>query len=69
MTGKGVPRNREKAAYWYRKSAELDDPTAQFMLALCYKYGDGVPADPEQMAYWHRRSEETWKAGIHSRKP
>ncbi len=35
--GHGLPRDDEKAAYWFSRAAEHGDPTAQFNLAVMYE--------------------------------
>ena len=45
----GVVKNDSKALKWYRKAADLDNPTAQYNLALLYAYGDhGVNKDVKE---------------------
>lgn len=43
----GASKNQEKAAFWYRKSANQDNPEAHFMLGLMYWGGEGVIKNPE----------------------
>ena len=40
--GRGVPRDFEEAAKWYRQAADQEDATAQFNLGTMYYYGRGV---------------------------
>ncbi len=51
--GRGVERNPETAAKWYRKAAEKGVPDAQFRLAGCYERGAGVPQDMEYAYGWY----------------
>ena len=41
-----------------RSEAEQGDPSAQFLLAHSYHFGDGVPQDDVQAANWCRRAAE-----------
>jgi len=41
-----------KAIYWYQKSAEQGNLTAQYLLAESYYSGDGVEQDYAQVAFW-----------------
>ncbi len=50
--GKGVPRNYEAAAKWYRKAAELGHAGAQFGLGSCYFLGRGVPENHVRACLW-----------------
>lgn len=48
----------ETAVYWFRKQAELDNPTGCFNLAIQYLKGEGVEQDFEQALYWMEKAEE-----------
>ena len=48
----------EKAAYWYKKSAEQGNSRAQYNLAKCYENGEGVVKDYEQAVYWYTQAAE-----------
>ena len=37
--GIGIEKDDTKAAYWYKKAAIQENPSAQFSLALCYSLG------------------------------
>ena len=50
--GRGVTRNEQQAAYWYRQSADSGLATAQFNLALMYADGRGIRQDQLRAAYW-----------------
>ena len=49
-------RDDEKAARWYRKSAEQGNAEAQFNLGVAYYYGIGVSRDYAEAARWFSRS-------------
>jgi TPR repeat protein len=42
-TGRGMPRDMEKAVEWYSRAAEAGYPLAQFTLGNIFMEGDGVP--------------------------
>ena len=54
--GRGVPKDYEEAAKWYRKAAELGNSTGQFELARMYMNGHGVTRDYAEAAKWLRKS-------------
>lgn len=56
MAGRGVPKNVETAAYWYRKAADQGDPGAQNQLGYLYLTGLGVQADEVQAFKWFARA-------------
>ena len=56
QNGFGVPKDAAQAAYWYRKSAEQGEPSAQFILGVMYSNGTGVPKDAVQAVFWLRKS-------------
>ena len=47
--GDGVAQNYEKAAEWYKKSADLGFAKAQYNLGVLYYNGMGVPVDYDEM--------------------
>lgn len=49
-------RNTAEAYRWYRKSAELGSPAAQYNLAVCYQDGEGVGQDYDQAIYWYGKA-------------
>ena len=51
-----VEQDPEKAAYWYRKEAELEDSEGAFNLGLLYAKGFGVERDFEQAAEWMEKA-------------
>ncbi|UCH75280.1 MAG: sel1 repeat family protein [Rhodospirillales bacterium] len=50
--GQGVPKDGEKAAYWYAEAAERDNAVAQIRLALIYRDGSGVAVDRVKALFW-----------------
>jgi len=50
--------NYEKAAEWWRKSAEQGHATAQYNLAWSYEKGKGVLQDYNEAAKWYRKAAE-----------
>ena len=47
ITGRGVPKSREKALYWYGRAAEMKHPTAFNRIAQVYLYDE----DTEGLGY------------------
>ena len=47
-----------KAFEWYKKSAEQEDRTAQYYLAICYRYGNGVEKDEVKAFEMYEKSAE-----------
>ncbi len=56
--GKGVRRNYQKAALWYRRAAAQGHAPAQYRLATLYERGRGVTKDLARALVWYRRSAE-----------
>ncbi len=53
---KGVAQDHAQAAKLLRKAAEQGSTSAQYDLALAYKYGQlGVQQDAAQAAIWFRK--------------
>jgi hypothetical protein len=50
--GRGVERDKVKAAELYRKAAGQGDPNAQATLAMLYSLGQGVPQDYAESYFW-----------------
>ena len=46
----------EEAVKWYRRSAEQEDPRAQYHLAWCQEFGKGVPRDLDAAARLYRQA-------------
>lgn len=57
-TADGVPQDYEKAAFLFRRAAELGDARAQLELGNLCCDGKGVPQDYTQAAAWYRRAAE-----------
>lgn len=51
--GRGVDKNPEEAAKWYRKAAEKGIQDAQYRLGGLYERGEGVPQDLEYAYGWY----------------
>jgi len=51
--GRGVEKNLEEAAKWFRKAAEKGVQDAQFRLGGLYERGEGVPQDLEYAYGWY----------------
>lgn len=51
--GRGVERNADEAAKWYRKAAEKGVKEAQYRLGALYERGEGVPRDLEYAFGWY----------------
>lgn len=56
--GRCVPKDYTKSAYWYGRSADQEDPEAQFQLGKYFLEGIGVSRDPGRAADWFRRAAE-----------
>ncbi len=56
--GNGLPRDYEKAAYWYRAAARQGHSPAQYSLALMYCKGQGMPKDDRESFGWCRKAAE-----------
>jgi len=56
--GKGLPKNDEESARWYRLAAEQGLALAQYNLAVLYDQGKGVPEDHAESAKWARLAAE-----------
>lgn len=55
-SGNWLPKDDEKAAFWYRKAALQGDASGQFQLGLCYETGIGLPKNEVEAAFWYRKS-------------
>ncbi len=51
--GRGVDKNPEEAAKWFKKAAEKGVQDAQFRLGGLYERGEGVPQDLEYAYSWY----------------
>lgn len=55
--------DRTKAFYWYKKSAEQGNPSAQYALCCCYQSGIGTPKNMEESYKWCLRAAEQGRTG------
>jgi TPR repeat protein len=58
LSGEGVPKSHERAAEWYRRSAEQGFPQGQVCLGVCYERGIGVKRDREKAVEWYKKAAE-----------
>jgi len=56
FTGRGVPQDEKRAAYWYEKAANAGDPGAQKQIGYFYQVGIGVARDPAMAVRWYERA-------------
>jgi len=56
FTGRGVPQDEKRAAYWYEKAANAGDPGAQKQIGYFYEVGIGVQRDPAMAVRWYQRA-------------
>ena len=63
--GKGVARDPQKAAEWYRKAADQGNVSGELHLAALYRDGAGksFPRDMTQAAAWYRKAADQGDAG------
>ena len=54
--GKGISKNPEQAAKWFRKAAELGNVEAQFSLAADYIQGKGIKKNYHEAEKWLRKA-------------
>jgi hypothetical protein len=54
--GDAVTKDIEKAAAWYKKSADAGFTQAEFMMGWLHRKGEGVPKEPEQAVEWYSRA-------------
>ncbi len=54
--GRGISRNLEQAAYWYKKAADQGDPGAQVQIGYFYLVGLGVKQDQGHALRWLERA-------------
>lgn len=53
-----LSRNREKAAEWFRRAAEQNNPIGQFNYGICLDTGEGVKKDSREALKWYRKAAE-----------
>ena len=56
--GKGMLKDYEEAAKWYRRAATQGDAMAECALAACYEKGRGVTQDLAEAAKWYTQAAE-----------
>ena len=56
--GKDVPKDLEKAIFWFTKAAEQGHAQAQYELGRCYSKGEGITQDYPQAFEWYRKAGE-----------
>lgn len=63
--GKGVARDPQQAANWYRKAAEQGYVRGEIRLADLYRDGDGksFPRDMQKAAQWYRKAADQGDPG------
>ena len=54
--GDAVTKDIEKAAAWYKKSADAGFTQAEYTMGWLHRKGEGVRKDPEQAVEWYRRA-------------
>jgi len=64
--GDGVPKDIEKAIYWFTKAAEQGQALAQNGLGCCYYKGEGVPKDLKKAVYWWTKAADQGQAEAQS---
>lgn len=57
-SGRGVEKNEEAAALWYRRAAEAGHGGAMFGLGRLKEFGLGVSKDEAEAVAWYRRGVE-----------
>ncbi len=57
--GRGVPKDYDEAAKWYKKAAEQGNAAAQDRLAGMYMHGFGVGKDYEESVKWYKKVSRT----------
>jgi len=55
--GRHVPKDLNKAIYWYRQAAEHGNIEAQYWLGARYEQGaQGLPKDIDKALFWLRKA-------------
>lgn len=54
--GRGIDRDYEEAAKWYRTGCDMGDSNSMFRLGIMYEDGKGVSQDYEEAARWYKKS-------------
>jgi len=55
-----IPRNYERAEYWYKKSAEQGYYVAQFALGVLYSFGEIEPDMPAALTWFRKAAEQNY---------
>lgn len=58
QNGLGTQQDDEQAFYWFRKSAESGNISAQGYLGWMYERGRGLKVDSEMAAFWYQNAAE-----------
>ncbi len=59
QTGKGMPKNLNKAVEWYLKAAKQDHAIAQNNLGVMHENGWGTKKNLKRATYWYREAAST----------
>lgn len=54
--GNDMPRNYEKAMYWYLKASEQNSAQAQFSIGQMYEYAHGVEKNKAEAKKWYQKA-------------
>lgn len=54
----GFPENKQKAIFWFRVLAGLNEPIPMYNLGVCYYSGDGVALRKDSAVYFFRKAAE-----------
>ena len=54
--GRGLPKDPQCAAHWFREAAKGGDAGAMYLLASQYEQGDGVERDLRLARYWYEQA-------------
>jgi len=57
-SGHGIPKDLEKAFFWYKRCANTGDKDAQYRLGIMYYSGDGIVKDINEAIFWLNKSAE-----------
>lgn len=55
-SGKGIPRDQEKAAAWFRKAADAGNTEGMVLLGSMYAQGTGAPRDYVRSVAWFQKA-------------
>ena len=68
VSGRGVPKDFQRAMTWYQKAASKRDGTAMVEIAMLYYRGQGVPQDGAQAMQWLRKAADQTHSAYAMRK-